>query len=419
MLRNTHIKFQSIFLLLTLFFGSAVALRVVQASCTADSVTCLAEENQAKADDLNDKLDSIDAKIKAYQQIVDLKERQGATLAEQIDGLQAQTDKLQLEIDTTTKQIQDLEEQIKGLSLRIAEKSILIDRQKQILSQLMQIYYSDFSGDITPTLLTSAESLLYFEKEGWTANVSDKVSEILESVKALRSGLANEQKQVSDKKNEVDALYADQAERNANLVATQQSKARLLNQTQVEATKYTGLVDDLQKQRDDIEQEIYDLESGLSKKGLPNDAHGLLSYPVKNVTISQKYGKATWTKMYSFHNGIDLAGPVGTSIYAAADGKVVGMGNLGKYAYGMWLAIDHGNGMITLYGHLSATQVSLGEKVVKGDKIASMGNTGYTTGPHLHFTVFASDSYEVVPSSTVKGLNIPIGGTVNPSTYLP
>jgi murein DD-endopeptidase MepM/ murein hydrolase activator NlpD len=98
---------------------------------------------------------------------------------------------------------------------------------------------------------------------------------------------------------------------------------------------------------------------------------------------------------------------------------VLGTGNLGKYAYGRWIAIDHNNGIVTLYGHLSAVQVTKGEKVDKGDKIGSMGSTGYSTGNHLHFTVFSSDSYDVVPSATVKGLNIPIGATVDPRVYLP
>lgn len=410
------------FFIVVLLVGSIISSFFVRAATPNPEITDLEKQSQEKADNLHDDLDAIDAKIKAYKQIIDLKERQGATLADQIEGLQAQVDKLQLEIDTTTTKIHELEGQIYSLSVRVAEKSILIDRQKKILTELMRVYFNDYSDDIAPALLTSAESLLYFKTEGWTANISDKASDLLDSVKSLRDGLKNEQDTLTIKKSEVDNLYRDQALRNQNLEEAKKSKATLLSKTQAEQTKYTGLVDDLQKQRDDIENEIQDLESGLSTAGLPSYSHSLLAYPVKKVTISQGYGKTSYSKKaYASgkHNGVDFAGAYGTGIYAAAAGKVVGTGDLGKYAYGRWIAIDHGNGIITLYGHLSVIGVSVGEKVDSGEKIGNMGSTGYSTGNHVHFTVFSADSYEVVSSSTVKGLRIPIGATVDPRIYLP
>jgi len=107
---------------------------------------------------------------------------------------------------------------------------------------------------------------------------------------------------------------------------------------------------------------------------------------------------------------------MGTAILAAADGKVVGTGNLGNLAYGKWIAIDHGNGLVTLYGHLSAIGVSKGEKVTRGKTIGKMGSTGDSTGPHVHFTVYATNSYEV---TNYQGKSLPVGASVNPRQYLP
>jgi murein DD-endopeptidase MepM/ murein hydrolase activator NlpD len=143
---------------------------------------------------------------------------------------------------------------------------------------------------------------------------------------------------------------------------------------------------------------------------------------LKKFTISQGYGKTSFSKkayVSGKHNGIDYAAPTGTALYAAGKGKVIDMGNLGRYAYGKWVAIDHGNGIITLYGHMSSISVSKGSKVDEGDKIGAVGSTGYSTGSHVHFTVFSANSYELVSSKTVKGLLIPIGATVNPNVYLP
>ena len=80
--------------------------------------------------------------------------------------------------------------------------------------------------------------------------------------------------------------------------------------------------------------------------------------------------------------------PIGTKILAAADGKIVAMGNNGRYAYGRWMAIDHGNGIVTMYGHLSAYVKSKGLPSKQGTWDRRSGNTGNSTGPHLHFTVF-------------------------------
>lgn len=87
----------------------------------------------------------------------------------------------------------------------------------------------------------------------------------------------------------------------------------------------------------------------------------------------------------TFHEGIDIANDSGTPVVAAADGTVTFAG--WKGAYGRLLEIDHGYGYITKYGHNSALLVDVGDKVKKGEEIARMGNTGRSTGPHLHFTV--------------------------------
>ncbi|MCK9379031.1 MAG: M23 family metallopeptidase [Candidatus Moranbacteria bacterium] len=117
------------------------------------------------------------------------------------------------------------------------------------------------------------------------------------------------------------------------------------------------------------------------------------------------------------HNGIDF-GISYASIFTAEDGKVIGSGDNGKYAYGKWIAIDHGDGLVTLYGHLSKKDVSKGDKVKKGEKIGTSGNTGNSTGPHLHFSVFDKDTFETTESKIVDGLYIPTGASVNPMRYL-
>ena len=92
-----------------------------------------------------------------------------------------------------------------------------------------------------------------------------------------------------------------------------------------------------------------------------------------------------YTSERVMHSGIDIAGDIGREVVAPADGLVVFAGNEG--GYGKVLVLDHGYGMKTRYGHLSAFKVKLGARVHRGSQIAALGNSGRTTGPHLHYEV--------------------------------
>ncbi|MBT8763823.1 M23 family metallopeptidase [Desulfohalobiaceae bacterium Ax17] len=103
--------------------------------------------------------------------------------------------------------------------------------------------------------------------------------------------------------------------------------------------------------------------------------------------ISSEFGYriSPFTGRREFHKGLDISGPVGTPIYAPADGKVVFTGKDGSY--GISLVIDHGLGITTRYAHLSRYVVKKKQKVTRGEIIAYMGNSGRSTGPHLHYEV--------------------------------
>jgi len=412
-------------LFLAALFCSGVFF-VAWANAEEPSVTEMTAAQKKALEKKQDQKDALDARIKALLQIIALKNRQGATLNDQIQSLQAQANKLQLEIDFNQQKLEDLGESIIQLSSRIAEKETLMNSQRQILSELMRLYYSDYSDTATTLVFSSQETLSFFNQENWTTEVSNKISELLDSIKTLRESLVNERTTLEEKKKEADTLQTQLSARNEYLESTKDNKAYLLAKTQAEVDKYDNLVDDLQRQRDEIESEIEELEAGkldgLNLKDMPSFQKSLLAYPLKKFTVSQGYGKTKFSKSAyksGKHNGIDFAAPTGTSIYTSLGGKVVGVGNNGRYAYGKWVAIDHGNGLITLYGHMSSQSVSKGEKVGAGEKIGAVGNTGYSTGPHVHFSVFSAKSFELVQSKVVKNLWIPIGATVNPSVYLP
>lgn len=106
------------------------------------------------------------------------------------------------------------------------------------------------------------------------------------------------------------------------------------------------------------------------------------------------------------HLGVDIAAPIGTPIYAVADGEVIDAGPAA--GFGMWVRLLHADGTITVYGHVDTTTVSVGEYVLAGDQIATMGNRGFSTGPHVHFEVWlnGSDKVDPIPWLATRGISL-------------
>lgn len=125
---------------------------------------------------------------------------------------------------------------------------------------------------------------------------------------------------------------------------------------------------------------IHDAGTGHSSPLVKGPTGRRLSWPTAGI-VSSGFG---W-RWFRMHTGMDIAGPVGTPVKAAKEGRVTYAGWMGGYGY--CIDIDHGNGITTRYGHNSSLQVQVGQYVSRGQVISAMGSTGHSTGPHLHFEV--------------------------------
>lgn len=112
-------------------------------------------------------------------------------------------------------------------------------------------------------------------------------------------------------------------------------------------------------------------------------------YPLKNYIVTQKFGETVTDP--KGHTGIDLWQPVGTPVYAAESGDILAAGiinnSYGNSQYGKCILIDHKNGYYTFYAHLDSILVQVGQSVLVGTQIGTVGQTGNVTGPHLHFEI--------------------------------
>jgi murein DD-endopeptidase MepM/ murein hydrolase activator NlpD len=159
-------------------------------------------------------------------------------------------------------------------------------------------------------------------------------------------------------------------------------------------------LDMLVRQLENREQQLDVLESMLMSRNLHDEVFPA-GRPITKGWLSSNYGTRSdpFTGKPEFHKGVDLAGKEGSDIIAVAAG-VVTWGDK-RYGYGNLVEINHGNGYVTRYGHAKEILVKVGEAVKKGQKIALMGNTGRSTGPHVHFEVWV-DGHTVDPAKYIQ-----------------
>ncbi len=168
----------------------------------------------------------------------------------------------------------------------------------------------------------------------------------------------------------------------------------------LELPDFVAQLDELSQQLENREQQLNVLENMLMSRNLHKEVFPA-GRPITKGWLSSNYGTRNdpFTGKPEFHKGVDLAGKEGSDIIGVAAGVVTWAGK--RYGYGNLVEINHGNGYVTRYGHAKEVLVKVGDTVKKGHKIALMGNTGRSTGPHVHFEVWA-DGRTVDPAKYIQ-----------------
>jgi murein DD-endopeptidase MepM/ murein hydrolase activator NlpD len=367
-------------------------------------------------------IEMLEKQAAEYQSTINQRERTAKTLDEAIDALDGQINSLELKINITERQIEKTNLFIQSLKLKINEKLEEIDGSKKNMAGIMQTIYETDDGDALELIFKYENFSDFMNQVDYTDNLQKELQRRLDELKTLKIKLESEKGNMESEKENL-ADYQNDLNVQQNILASQRSeKNNLFLTTKKEEKRYKQLLTDVETKRLEIQKEIFELEDKLrytiDSSQIPKPRSGVLEWPSKGY-LTQKYGPTSSTGFindaYSFHNGIDLAAGLGSPVRAAKDGIIKAVGDNGKYAYGKWVAIEHNNGLTTLYGHLSLIAVKKGESINQGAIIGYEGSTGFSTGSHLHFTVYATHTFMV--QDRWFGL-LPTGGHINPLDYL-
>ncbi|TSC82345.1 MAG: peptidase M23 [Parcubacteria group bacterium Gr01-1014_20] len=334
------------------------------------------------------------------------------------------TEKLSLEIDSLKYDIQDIE--------------LSVDDKRDAIVQLLRRLQRNSHTNLLIVLLKGnslAENLLEAQ------SLTDTSSQLGIEIGGLDELRGAKVRKVGD----IDAKLVEISERKRNsenkriIIEDQEdTKETLLANTKNKESIYNQQLKELEKKQEEIAAEIEKVETELRKQIdpnlLPTPRPGVFLWPVKTVKITQRYGVTEFAKKNyrgQHHNGLDLGGPIGTPILAAGDGIVINVADQDQYrgcrggAYGKLIVVKHKNGLTTLYAHLSRFIVSIGQEVKEGEVIGYMGKSGWATGPHLHFTVFANNTLTPARAGFPEGTKasrvcgpMPVGGDLDPEQYL-
>jgi murein DD-endopeptidase MepM/ murein hydrolase activator NlpD len=398
-----------------------------------------ASDIQAQIDAQNAQIAQLKSEIAKLQTDLTDVSKQKQTLQSAVREIDLNIQKLQKSITLTQAQIAQKDLEISKLSGNInTTQSSIGSSQKEIAGTLRDLAETD-AQPLMIVYLSGGTLSSFFDEAASLSALRNKLQNRVHTLSTLKVDLETSKDAAEGKRKELAVFKQNLNTQKQGLSVARDSQTKILNETKNKESTYQSLLAQKKAQEAKFEADLANLESQLKQTVDPGSfaaaSAGILLWPVDKVRITQYFGNTDFStknpQVYSGrgHNAIDLAASDGTPIRAALAGVVIGTGNTdsqrGCYSYGKWVLIEHPNGLSTLYAHLSVINVEKSQSVVTGQVIGLSGRTGYATGPHLHFGVYASAGTRIVQftnSINCKNVSIPIADPtayLNPLSYLP
>ena len=404
-------------------------------------------ELQEQIQERNGQIEQLEEEISKYQKEIEETNKQAGTLQSAIKTLDVTNKKLSTDIKVTRNRVSATNLSITDLNNEITATENKIEGHFiAVANTLRQIYMAD-DISLIETLLAYDNMGVFWDEietlERFQTGVRDGVAKL----RVLKEDIQETRGQEEVKKGELTNLKTKLSDQKELVVQNINQKENVLQITKNKESEYKKILEEKKRLKEIFERELAGLESQLKVAIDPNSypkGGAIFRWPFDPVrinplkNITQLFGGTEFAKqnpqVYGrpFHNGVDFGMPTGMEIYSVNPGVVVETGNTdafsGCYSYGKWVLVRHLNGLSTLYAHLSLIKVSNGQQVDEGQLLGYSGNTGYSIGPHLHFTVYASQGVQVVRFGDYKQVTncgnarIPVSpydAYLDPMTYLP
>ncbi|MFZ1075129.1 MAG: peptidoglycan DD-metalloendopeptidase family protein [Minisyncoccia bacterium] len=412
-----------------------------------------ASDLQAQIDANNSQMASLQADIAAYQKQLDALGAQKSTLQSTINTLAISQKQLAKQMQVTQNKVATANLQVQQLTFSIGDTQQTIGADQNTIAKALRDIDQGEQMPLFMQLISSNSLSDAWNAADQTLQFNQALGNHIDSLHTEQMQLASNRDAISVEEAQLVALQNQLTTQKRSVDATTAAQKQLLTQTKNQESNYQKLITQKEASEKSFEQQLINLQSQLklvvNPSSLPKTGTGVLSWPFSTAfmancgqrqkvfgnlfCITQYFGNTDFStanpQVYNGHghDGVDISAPIGTPVQAALAGTVLATGNTDLahdaagnqcYSFGKWVMLTHGNGINTMYAHLSEIDVSKGQSVATGQVIGLSGMTGYATGPHLHFGVYATDGTEIQTLQQFRGATTPCGGATMPVATL-
>ena len=345
----------------------------------------------------------------------------------ELSDIQDSKSDAQTELQSLTIKVQDAENELNGLKAQleevnssIKEKEAEIDKEEkeikekdELLRERMVAMYKLGDTSYLDVLLASENIFDFLSRYSMIQSIAKYDTNAINELEEKKKNLENDKVELESKKKEVETLKAQQEKKSVELSELKSQKQKEVDSLTAEEKKKQEDIDSYNAAMDRVNKELEEAyrkaqeqiknnggSSSNGSNGLKFD--GSFIWPCNNKIVTSTV-KRRWGR---WHKGIDI-GASYESVYASASGYAYNAYD--RNGYGTYIMVFHGGGYVSLYGHLSSSHVSNGQYVSQGQVIATSGNSGGSTGAHLHFELRQATSVSQFFSKS----------PLNPLDYLP
>lgn len=340
----------------------------------------------AMADALDDKygeLSDLQKEIEQYKALISSRKKTETSVLQELEYLEKQMELAEKELAYINTRMTYLGKDIAETTAAVESIQEQLDSQKAAFEARLTSIYKAGSISYLEVLLQSESLSDFLSRIHYLKVIAEQDTLLIEEYNAGRVLLMEKKASLEANLADMESQKRSYEDKRFEVASRSSDRERYLAEVEADKKRLERALDEMEAQTKALEEEIRKLQAEN-----PLEARELsMVWPCSGGWISSEYGwRLHPTLNYNrFHAGVDYAANTNAPILAAESGVVILAGSNG--GYGLCVIIDHGGGVSTLYGHANKILVKKGQQVIRGEKIALVGSTGISTGPHLHFEV--------------------------------